>query len=70
MFFNKINQKVVFFSLLLCVGTQQAVAAQDQNTHANMEVTLEVLKSHLLRTKWILVSINPMKAKAFKLPVT
>lgn len=30
MFFNKINKKVVFFSLLLCVGTQQAVAAQDK----------------------------------------
>lgn len=42
MFFNKINKKVVFFSLLLCVGTQQAVAAQDQTT---MVVTLEVLKS-------------------------
>ncbi|MDD8980477.1 spore coat protein U domain-containing protein [Escherichia coli] len=45
MFSNKINKKVVFFSLLLCVGTQQAVAAQEQITHANMEVTLEVLKS-------------------------
>lgn len=44
MFFNKINKKVVFFSLLLCVGTQQAVAAQDQTT-TTMEVTLEVLKS-------------------------
>ena len=44
MFFNKLNKKVVFFSLLLCVGTQQAVAAQDQTT-TTMEVTLEVLKS-------------------------
>lgn len=45
MFFNEINKKAVLSFLLLSLGMHQAIAAMDTSTQANMQVTLEVLKS-------------------------
>lgn len=45
MFTNKINKKVLFSSLLLCLGAHQVLAEQNKTAQTQMQVVLEVLKS-------------------------